>query len=65
MNTGSDGDVIRKGFRGKITRKWNLKGGLGVYRAKWELGRGYTGQIIPKGKKRVDSGNERGMKLFS
>ena len=64
MNTGSDGDVIRKGFRGKITRKWNLKGGLGVYWAKWELGRGYTGRIIPKGKKRADSGNERGMKLF-
>ena len=34
MNTGSDGDVIRKGFRGKITRKWNLKGGLGVHQAK-------------------------------
>lgn len=57
MNTDSDGDVIRKSFRGKITQKWNLRGGLCVHQAKWEMGGGYTGRIIPKGKKRVDPGN--------
>lgn len=57
MNTDNDGDVIRKGFRGKITQKWKLRGGLGVHQTKWEMGGGHTGRIIPRGKKRVDPGN--------
>lgn len=47
--------MIRKGFRGKITQIWNLKGVLGVNQANGE------GVMVglSKEKERVDPGKER------